>query len=140
MQINDDGLFWVMHIPEHSFTVLIESSRRDDAGHVGSRHSDAVIPTACDLWVGPDARDVNEWDFEAAFQCPELVSAPHEQRQLAFRYRQINQSTHLFLIVLALFFDLLPRVEISRSAEPLWIATCSVLSLWMRYWGTSRVA
>jgi hypothetical protein len=33
---------------------------------------------------------VDERNFEAALECPELVSAPDVQHQLAFRYRQIN--------------------------------------------------
>jgi hypothetical protein len=35
MQINDDGLLRVMHVPEDSPAVLIEGSRRDDSGHAG---------------------------------------------------------------------------------------------------------
>jgi len=34
---------------------------------------------------------MDEWDFEVALQCPELVSTPDMQRQFAFCYRQIDQ-------------------------------------------------
>jgi hypothetical protein len=50
-----------------------------------------VKPTACDLRVGSDACNVNKRYFEAALERTELVSAPDVQRQLAFRYRQIDQ-------------------------------------------------
>jgi hypothetical protein len=50
-----------------------------------------VIPTARRFRVCPDARNVDERNFEAALECPELVSAPDVQGQLAFGYRQINQ-------------------------------------------------
>jgi hypothetical protein len=50
-----------------------------------------------DLRVYPDARDVNERDFEAALERPELVSAPDVQRQFALCYRQIHQRMLLWL-------------------------------------------
>ena len=91
MQINNDGFLRMMHVPEDSLAVLIEGSCRDDSGDIGSGHPDAVIPAACGLRVCSDAPDVDKRDFEAALECPEFVSAPDVQRQLAFRYRQINQ-------------------------------------------------
>jgi len=91
MEINDDGLLRVMHVPEDALAVLIEGSRRNDSGHIGSGHPDAVIPAACDLRVCPDTRNVDERDFKAAPESPKLVSTPNVQCQLAFRYRQINQ-------------------------------------------------
>jgi hypothetical protein len=68
----------------------MEGSRRDDSGHAGSGHPDPVIPPECCLRVGPDTREVHEWDFQSALECPELVSTRDVQRQLAFRYGQIN--------------------------------------------------
>jgi len=92
MQVNDDGFLRVMHVPEESLAVLIEGSRRDDSGHVGSRHPNAVIPAPCDLRVCTDTSDVYKRDFEAALESPELVCAPNVQHQLAHCYRQIHQS------------------------------------------------
>jgi hypothetical protein len=97
MEIDNNGLLRMMHVPEDSLAVLIERSRRDDTGHIRSRHPDAMIPTACNLRVGSDTRDVDEWDFEAALECPQLVSAPNVQRQIAFGYRQIDHETPLQL-------------------------------------------
>jgi hypothetical protein len=91
MQVNDDGFLRVMHVPEDPFAFLIERPRRYDSGHIGSGHPDAVIPASCGLRVCSDSRNVDERNFEAALECPELVSASDVQRQLAFRYRQINQ-------------------------------------------------
>jgi hypothetical protein len=81
-----------VYIPEDPLAILIEGSRRDDSGHIGSEHPDAVIPAACDLRVGASAGNVNEWDFQSALERPELVSASDVQGQLAFRYGQINQA------------------------------------------------
>ncbi len=86
-QINDDGLFRMMHIPKDSLAVLIEGSSRDDSGHVGSGHPDTVPPTSCDLRICSDTRDVDERNFEAAIERPEPVRAPDVQYQLVFRYR-----------------------------------------------------
>ena len=66
MQINHDGFLRVMHIPEDSLAVLIESSGSNHAGHTGSGHPHAMPPSACDLRVGSDACDVDERYFEAA--------------------------------------------------------------------------
>jgi hypothetical protein len=63
MQVNDDGFLRVMHVPKDSLTVLIEGSRCDDSGHVGSRHPNAVIPATCLLRVCSNARNVDERDF-----------------------------------------------------------------------------
>jgi hypothetical protein len=76
MQVNHDSFLWVVHVPEDAFAILIEGSRRDDSGHIGSGHPDAVIPAACDLRVGSDACNVDKRDFEAAVERPELVRAP----------------------------------------------------------------
>lgn len=75
MQINHDGFLRVVHVPEDSLAVLIEGSRSDDSGHIGSGHPDAVIPAACGLRIGTDACDVDERNFEAALECQSL-SAP----------------------------------------------------------------
>jgi hypothetical protein len=80
VQVNDDGLLRVMLVPEHALAVLIEGSRSDDSGDIGSGHPDAVIPAACDLRVCTDARYVGERDFQSALESPELVSAPDVQR------------------------------------------------------------
>lgn len=48
--------------------------------------------------------------------------------------RALNQP---FFFVLAAAFDFLADAATNRSAVPLWIAICSVLSLLMRYWGDS---
>jgi len=50
-----------------------------------------VIAAACGFWVCTDARNVDKRDFQTAFESPELVGTTDVQRQLAFRYRQINQ-------------------------------------------------
>src|SRR6202007_2524864 len=81
---NDDGFLRAVHVPEDSLAVLIESSCRDDTGDIRARQPDAVIPAACRFRVSPDTRYMNERDFEAALERPELVSAPDVQHQLAF--------------------------------------------------------
>ena len=82
-----------------------------------------------------------------------VTSVPSHLRKLsqtqeaAFwdRRDQVGLSLHAFITVhrlpfflaLVTFLDFLGRVGVSRRAVPLWIATCSVLSLLIRYWGTS---
>src|SRR5437588_12439486 len=87
MQINYDSILRVMHVPEDSLAVLIEGSGSNHSGHTGSGHPHAVQPSACDLRVGSDARDVDERYFEAALESPKLVSPSYVQRQFAFSYR-----------------------------------------------------
>ena len=75
MQVNDDSVLRVMHVPEDPLAVLIKGARRDDSGHVSSGHPDPVIPATCSLGVCPDTRNVDERYFETALERPEL-SAP----------------------------------------------------------------
>src|SRR5262245_42442937 len=79
-----------MHIPEDSLSMLIEGSRRDDSGHIRSRHLDSVIPAAGGFRVGSDTRNVHEGYFEAALERPKLVRASHVQSQFALGYRYIH--------------------------------------------------
>ena len=85
MKVNHDGFVGIVNIPEDPLAVLIEGSRRDDSGHIGSGHPDPVIPAACDLRVCSDTCNVDKRDFEAALERPQLVSATDVQHQLAFR-------------------------------------------------------
>src|SRR5215469_6124234 len=65
MQVNDDGLLRVVHIPEDSFAVLIEGSRRDHSRQIGSGHFDSVKPAACPFRVDSNSGKVHERDFES---------------------------------------------------------------------------
>ena len=84
-----------------------------------------------------------------------VTSVPSHLRKLsqtqeaAFwdRRDQVGLSLHAFItghrlpfLVLVTLLDFLGRVGVSRRAVPLWIATCSVLSLLIRYWGVSGEA
>jgi hypothetical protein len=95
MQVNGDGFLWIVNIPEDSLAVLIEGSSRDESGHVGSGHPDAVIPRACGLRVSPDTRNVDERDFEAAPKSPELLSAPDSNVSLPFAIDRSTNESHL---------------------------------------------
>jgi hypothetical protein len=54
MKVNHNCFLRVMHVPEDSLAVLIEGSRRDDSGHIGSTSGDesraglssSLIPTS----------------------------------------------------------------------------------------------
>src|SRR5581483_2814803 len=84
VQVDHDGFVRMVNVPKHTFSVLVESSRGDDSGNVGSGQADAVIPAVCYLRVGANAGDMNERNLEAAFEGPELVRAANVQCQFAF--------------------------------------------------------
>jgi EamA-like transporter family len=90
MEINHDGLLWMMGVPEQSLAILIEGACSDDSGHIGSGQPDDVVPAVRDLRVGSNARDVDKRDFQTALECPELVSASNVQRQFPLGDRQID--------------------------------------------------
>ena len=46
MKVNPNCFLRVMHVPEDSLAVLIEGSRRDDSGHIGSGHLSTLVRTA----------------------------------------------------------------------------------------------
>src|SRR5579885_2146153 len=66
VQVDHDGFVRMVNVPKHTFSVLVESSRGDDSGNVGSGQADAVIPPVCYLRVGANAGDMNERNLEAA--------------------------------------------------------------------------
>src|SRR5579872_3666551 len=90
MQVDDNCLFRIVHIPEHAPAVLIERSRGNYTRHIGSGQPQAVPPAARDLWVCSNTCNVGKRYFEAALQSPKFVSAANMQRQLAFCYRKID--------------------------------------------------
>src|SRR5258708_2433548 len=48
----------LVHVPEDPLAILIEGSRRYDAGDICARYPNAVIPAACRFRVCPDTRDI----------------------------------------------------------------------------------
>jgi len=89
VEVDDDGVFGVMDVPEDALAVLIEGARGDDAGKVRAGHFDAVIPTAGGFGVEAYAGDVGERDFERAFEGPELVGAADVQGEGVLGYGEI---------------------------------------------------
>src|SRR5215469_5356714 len=84
VQINNDGVFGMVDIPENAFAVLIESACRDDSREIGSGQAHAMVPSTGNFGIGTDSGDVRKGNFETAREGPEFVRASDVQRQCAF--------------------------------------------------------
>ncbi len=87
MQVDYDGAIRVVDVPEDSFAVLIKGAGGDHSRNVGSGHSKSMKPSASNLRVRSDTRDMFQWNLEAAGESPELVRAVNVQGEFAFCYR-----------------------------------------------------
>ena len=95
MQVDDDGVFGMMDVPEDALSVLIEGAGGDDPRNLRARHAEAMPPSAGDLRVGVDSSDVHERNFKSALECPELIGAADVQRQLAFGDAEVDHCVRL---------------------------------------------
>jgi len=90
MEVDDDGVFGVMDVPEDALAVLIEGARGDDAREVGAGHFDAVIPGVGGCGVQADTGDMGEGDFERALEGPEFIGAADVESEGVLGYGEID--------------------------------------------------
>src|SRR5215212_7371751 len=60
LKVNHNGVFWIVDVPEHALTLLIEGARRDYPRHVGARCPYAHTPTLRNFWTDVCAYHVGQ--------------------------------------------------------------------------------
>jgi hypothetical protein len=89
IEIENDGSFRIVHVPENGVSVAMKGAGSEDAGNIGAEQAKPVIPSARGCGVGVNAFDVHERYLEAAAQRPHLVEPLHLEHGLLTTYRDL---------------------------------------------------
>jgi hypothetical protein len=69
MQLNHDGMRWVVHIPKQTLSILIKRAGSDDAREIGARQAQARM-IGVDGRVGIHATNMGEGDGQLMGERP----------------------------------------------------------------------